>query len=203
MSGRRVFNKLRRKVVFVIVIPLLNKIRIYKYKLMSTCLTVSGRPKLIQPMLLLGPGNIKFNEGVHIGFYPSPAFYSTYAHLEVRKAKSKIEIGRNVWVNNNAAMISEGEGIFIGDNTLIGVNFCAMDSDFHDLNPEKRMNGEAKTGAIRIEANVFIGSNVTILKGVSIGENSVIASGSVVTRSIPGNTIAGGNPCKIIKDLNG
>ena len=63
------------------------------------------------------------------------------------------------------------------------------------------MQGIPKTGRVVIGENVFAGSNVKILKGVSIGDNTVIGNGSVVTKSIPGNVIAGGFPCRIIKNL--
>lgn len=86
---------------------------------------------------------------------------------------------------------------------LIGFNCEILDSDFHDLSPipDKRKNGKAKMGKVVIENNVFIGSNCSILKGVTIGENSVIANSSVVVRSIPPNVIAEGNPCRIVKNL--
>jgi maltose O-acetyltransferase len=75
-----------------------------------------------------------------------------------------------------------------------------MDSDFHDLDPEKR-DQPGKCKGVCIGNNVFIGANVTVLKGAKIGNNSVIASGSIVTGHIPDNTVAAGNPCKIIRSL--
>jgi len=77
-----------------------------------------------------------------------------------------------------------------------------LDSDFHALHPQKRIGGIPLTGKVQIEENVFIGSRVTILKGVTIGKNSVVANGSIVSKSIPANVIAAGIPCKIIKNLD-
>jgi len=84
---------------------------------------------------------------------------------------------------------------------LIGTNVEIIDSDFHMLNPLNRLNGTPKMGKVVIHNNVFIGSNVKILKNLFIGENSVIANGSIVTKNIPDNVVAGGNPCKVIRNL--
>jgi maltose O-acetyltransferase len=104
-------------------------------------------------------------------------------------------------INNNIVIISEGEGITISSNTLIGTQCEIYDSDFHNLQIDKRLTGEITTKRVFIDENVFIGSNVKILKGVSIGKNSVIANGSIVTKSIPENVIAGGIPAKVIKTI--
>ena len=104
-------------------------------------------------------------------------------------------------VNNNCSLISEGGGIEIGAYSLIGTNVEIYDSDFHELDPAKRMSGEPRTAPVCVGKNVFIGSNVRVLKGVTIGDNSVITNGAVVVRSIPSNVIAGGNPAKVLKSL--
>lgn len=191
----------RKALVNWFLIPILKLWYLNKYRLLSTCLNVKGYPKLNQPILTNGIGQIIFGQNVNIGISNSPYFFNSYAYLEVRNINSKIIISDNVWINNNACFISEGEGISIGRNTLIGMNFSVYDSDFHELSVNNRIGGQPKTGAVKIGENVFIGSNVTILKNVIIGDNSVVGSGSVVTKSIPNNVIATGNPCKIIKDL--
>ena len=95
---------------------------------------------------------------------------------------------------------------------MIGANSVIMDSDAHSLDADLRLSTEkvngvdinvakAKKSPIIIEDNVLIGTNVIILKGVTIGRNSVIGAGSVVSKSIPADTIAAGNPCKIIKQI--
>lgn len=89
----------------------------------------------------------------------------------------------------------------IGDECLIGPSLFVSDSDFHELDPGKRLLTTYECKPVEIKRNVFIGANVTILKGVVIGENSVIASGSVVTASIPANVVAGGVPAKVLKGL--
>ncbi len=180
---------------------LYRELRIFKYKRLSTCKNIIGKPIYNTPALINGLGSFIFGKNVDLGIYSSPYFYSTYIYLETRTADSIISIGQNVSINNNACMISEGEGIFIEDNVLIGPSFTAFDSDFHGLEPSERLAGNHLTKKIIISKNVFIGANVTILKGVTIGENSIIANGAVVSNSIASNVIAGGNPCKIIRNL--
>ncbi len=94
-----------------------------------------------------------------------------------------------------------GGGVSIGPHTLLGTNVEIYDSDFHELDPEKRMGGTPKVQPVNIGENVFIGSNVRILKGVAIGDNSVIANSSVIVSSIPANVVAAGNPGRVIKSL--
>lgn len=196
------YSKIKRRCHRIFVIDFCIFFRILKYKLLSTCNRISGKPIYNGPVLLNGLGMIIFEGKVNLGVNPSPQIYSSYIHLEARRINSIIKIGDGVWINNNACIISEGDGIEIGDNTLIGSGFIAYDTDFHDLNPFRRVGGNVNTERVIIKKNVFIGSNVSVLKGVSIGENSVIAHGSVVTKSIPDNVIAGGNPCRVIKPLN-
>jgi acetyltransferase-like isoleucine patch superfamily enzyme len=89
--------------------------------------------------------------------------------------------------------------IVIGNNVLIGANSMIIDNDFHNPDPGKRLlSTDVPARPIIIEDNVFIGTNCMILKGVIIGENSVIGANSVVINNIPKNAIAIGNPCKVV-----
>jgi maltose O-acetyltransferase len=176
--------------------------RIKKYKFLSTCKNISGEPILNQPLQANGNGSISFGKNVMIGYDPSPFLYSTYCYIEARNTNSNITIHDNTFINNNCAFIAEGDGIEIHKNSLIGLNCEITDSDFHNLDPDLRLDAtDIKTAKVIIEENVFLGSNVKILKGVRIGKNSVIANGSIVTKDIPANVIAGGIPAKKIKDL--
>lgn len=87
--------------------------------------------------------------------------------------------------------------ITLGNNVRVGANVTIMDSDQHTDDPRA-----GKDKPVRIEDNVWIGGGVTILKGVTIGRNSLIGDGSVVVKSIPENVIAAGNPCKVIRPLD-
>ena len=113
-----------------------------------------------------------------------------------------LAIGNNVGMSFTA--INCKKSINIGNNVMIGGGTCIYDSDFHPLNPADRNNkvdNAIATGDIIIEDNAFIGANSTILKGVSIGKNSIIGACSLVVKDIPPNQIWGGNPAKFIKDL--
>lgn len=177
------------------------KFRILKYKWLSNCNNIKGKPNLQQPALINGLGSVNFGSNTQIGVKNSPKYYNTYAYIEARKKNAQIIIGNNISINNNFCVTAENSTITILDNTLIGVNCQIMDSDFHDLNPENRMSDNHKTSDVTIEKNAFIGNNVIILKGVTIGENSIISAGSIVTRNIPKNIIAGGVPAEFIKKL--
>lgn len=119
--------------------------------------------------------------------------------------EGNLNIGNHVGISSSSILcrhsISIGNYVTIGGNTLI------IDTDSHSVNSEDRNSIEkdhkkAKWGPVNISNNVFIGTRCIILKGISIGENSIVAAGSVVTKSIPPNEIWGGNPAKRIKILN-
>lgn len=175
-------------------------LRIKKYDFLSDQIFIKGKPIKYQPLLVKGLGEIGFGKNVQIGVSSSPCFFSHYAYIEARKESSKIVIGNNVALNN-AISICALSTIEIADNVLIGVNCSIIDSDFHNLAVNKRHDNEVSAMPIYIEKNVFIGSNVTILKGVTIGENSVIGNGSIVTKNIPKNVVAAGNPARVIRNL--
>ncbi len=175
------------------------ELRILKYRILSDCKKIKGKPTLYHPLLLKGKGTVQFGDQVQIGVKASPYFYSHYAYIEARFESSQIIIGNNVAINNALSLVSYSK-IVIGNNVLIGTHCNMMDNDAHQLHSEKR-NELPESSEIHIEDNVFIGSNVTILKGVRIGKNSVIGNGSIVTKSIPPNTVAAGNPIRIIKSI--
>ena len=108
-----------------------------------------------------------------------------------------IIIGKNVFINSGCRFQDQG-GITIGDGTLIGHNVVLATLN-HDIAPEKR--SIIHPAPIRIGKNVWIGSSVTVIAGVTIGDNSVVAAGAVVTKDVPENTIVGGVPAKVIKTL--
>ena len=89
-------------------------------------------------------------------------------------------------------------GIYIDDGALIG-HHVVLATLNHDLDPARR--GDLHPAPIRIEKNVWIGSNATILQGVTIGDGAVVAAGAVVNRDVPANTVVGGVPAKVIKTI--
>lgn len=109
-------------------------------------------------------------------------------------------IGDNCCINFNVTMIDDGK-IEIGNNVLIGPN-VTISTVNHPIKVEDRIKNLLQIENVTIEDNVWIGSNSVILPGIKIGKNSVIGAGSVVTKDIPSNVLAFGNPCKIIKIIN-
>jgi acetyltransferase-like isoleucine patch superfamily enzyme len=117
----------------------------------------------------------------------------------------------------NGALIMAEERIEIGSHCLISWNVGIADSDFHPLEPAQRLidahalapfykdrpsRPKLETRPVRIADNVWIGMNAIILKGVTIGENSVVAAGAVVVKSVPANTIVAGNPAVAVKTFS-
>ena len=171
-----------------------------RHSLFSNNNNVTGRYKSYQPVVLRGAGKIIFGQDVSFGVFNSQYFYSTYAYIEARTVGSSIVFGNNIKVNNGFSVVSE-KRITISDNVLIGTNCQIIDSTFHDLSIVKRCCADPNPREITIKQNVFIANNVTILKGVTIGENSVVATGAVVTKSFPENVLIAGVPAKIIRQL--
>lgn len=122
-------------------------------------------------------------------FLIEPNFWCDYGY--------NIEVGENFYVNHNCVILDPAKVIF-GDNVLIGPN-CGFYTAEHPLDEQTRNMGLEFAKPITVGNNVWIGGSVTVLSGVEIGDNVVIGAGSVVTKSIPSNTIAVGNPCKVIK----
>ena len=180
---------------------LVQRPRIVKYRALSTCRRVSGSPIVLQPLLLLGKGAIVLGREVEFGWPTSMFFYTGYCHIEASTPDSRVEIGDGAQVNNNVFIKSEGPGIRIGARALLGSGVTIYDSDFHDLHPDRRRGGRPRTGAVELGENVFIGDGALILKGVSIGADSVIGAGSVVTSSIPSGVIAAGNPARVLRAI--
>lgn len=111
-----------------------------------------------------------------------------------------VKLGNNVYANFNLTLVDDTY-ISIGDNTMIGPNVTIATAG-HPILPLLREKGYQFNVPINIGRNVWIGAGVIILPGVNIGDNSVIGAGSVVTKNIPENVVAYGNPCKIIRSIN-
>lgn len=109
-------------------------------------------------------------------------------------------IGEKTFINHNAYLM-DGAEIKIGDNCFIGPN-CGMYTAAHPIFFEERNKGLEKALPINIGDNVWIGGDVTILPGTSIGNNSVIGAKSLVTKDIPANVVAFGNPCRVIRKIS-
>ena len=189
---------------------LFQKIQIFwAFNVLSDKVEIAGKPNINNPIIFKGKGEIKFSNNANFGGDASPDFYS-YSYIEARNSNTEIEFGENFFSNNKLTIIAEGEGeeggVKIGKDVIFGYRVSIVDSNFHDINPQKRWcnktkGANIKTGKVIIDDNVWVGSDSIILKGVHIGKNSIIAAGSIVTKSIPENVIAGGNPAKIIRNI--
>jgi acetyltransferase-like isoleucine patch superfamily enzyme len=119
-----------------------------------------------------------------------PPFYTT--------GGVDIKVGRNVFINQNCTFYDVG-GLDIADDVMIGPNVSIITSG-HPLQPSERRAGVIAK-PIAIEKNVWIAAGAIIIGGVTIGENSVVAAGSVVTKDVPPNTLVGGNPARVIRSI--
>ena len=121
----------------------------------------------------------------------NPPFYCDYG--------THIEIGKNFFANYNCTIIDVGR-VRIGDNVLFGPNVSIYTAG-HPLHPATRNTAYEYGIDVSIGDNVWIGGNVVVCPGVSIGENSVVGAGSVVTRDVPPWSVVAGNPAKVIKAI--
>lgn len=121
-----------------------------------------------------------------------PPFYTTCG--------KNIAVGRNVFINQNATFYDLAP-ITIGDDVLIGPNVSLI-TEGHPVAPSER-TAYVLARPIVIERNAWIAAGATIIGGVTVGENSVVAAGSVVTKDVPANTLVGGNPARVIRSIQG
>lgn len=127
---------------------------------------------------------------VEDSFLLIPPFYTT--------GGADITVGRNVFVNQNCTFYDLG-GIDIADDVMIGPNVSIITSG-HPIAPSQRRAGVIAKPVV-IEKNVWIAAGAIVIGGVTVGENSVVAAGSVVTRDVPPNSLVGGNPARIIRSI--
>ena len=110
-----------------------------------------------------------------------------------------IEVGDNFFANNNCVFVDPGKIIF-GDDVKIAPQ-CGFYTALHPLDAQLRATGAETAKPIHVGNNVWFGGGVKVLPGVTIGDNCVIGAGSVVTHDIPANSLAYGNPCRVIREI--
>jgi maltose O-acetyltransferase len=152
------------------------------------------------PIRTDGRGRVKVCDQVTLGYRPAVKCGNGEILLQARGENSYIEINSGTSTSNNVAIVAM-QAITIGRNCLIGDNVMITDCDFHNIDPKTRHDQVHITKPVDVGDNVWLGSRVIVLKGVAIGRNSVIAAGSVVTRSIPPNVIAAGSPARVIRSI--
>lgn len=111
-----------------------------------------------------------------------------------------VHFGKGVYANFNLTLVDDTH-IYVGDHTMIGPNVVLATAG-HPILPELRPLAYQFNMPIHIGKNCWLGAGVIVLPGITIGDNSVIGAGSVVTKDIPANVVAVGNPCKVLREIN-
>ncbi len=125
--------------------------------------------------------------------YIEPPFHSNWGGKNVH-------LGKNVYFNFNATLVDDTH-IYIGDCTMLGPNVVIATAG-HPILPELREKALQFNLPVHIGKNCWLGAGVIVLPGVTIGNNTVIGAGSVVTKDIPANVVAVGNPCKVLREIS-
>jgi len=110
-----------------------------------------------------------------------------------------VHFGRNIYANYNLTLVDDTH-IYVGDCTMFGPNVTVATAG-HPILPELREKGYQYNSPVRIGRNCWLGAGVVVLPGVTIGDNVVIGAGSVVTKDIPDNVVAVGNPCRVLREV--
>ncbi len=125
--------------------------------------------------------------------YIEPPFHANFGGKHVH-------FGKNIYANFNLTLVDDTH-IYVGDYTMFGPNVTVATAG-HPILPELRKEGYQYNAPITIGKNCWIGAGAIILPGIRIGDNVVIGAGSIVTKDIPSNVVAVGNPCKVLREVN-
>ena len=125
-------------------------------------------------------------------FLIEPSFWCDYGY--------NIHLGKNFYANHNCVILDCAKVTF-GDHVMVGPN-CGFYTACHPIDPQQRREGVEFARPITVGNDVWFGGGCTVLPGVTIGDGCVIGAGSVVTRDIPPNTVAAGNPCRVLRSIS-
>ena len=120
--------------------------------------------------------------------------------LQTNWGGKHVHFGKNIYGNFNLTLVDDTH-IYVGDYTMFGPNVTLATAG-HPIEPSLREKGYQYNAPIRIGKNCWIGAGAIVLPGITIGDNVVIGAGSVVTKDIPSNVVAVGNPCKVLREVN-
>lgn len=127
------------------------------------------------------------------GCYIEPPFHANFGGAHVH-------FGKNIYANFNLTLVDDTH-IYVGDYTMFGPNVTVATAG-HPILPELRENMYQYNFPVHIGKNCWIGAGVVIVPGITIGDNVVIGAGSVVTKDLPSNVVAVGNPCRVLREVN-
>ncbi len=127
------------------------------------------------------------------GCYIEPPFHANFGGKHCH-------FGKKIYANFNLTLVDDTH-IYVGDFTMFGPNVTVATAG-HPILPALREKGYQYNASVRIGKNCWIGAGAIILPGITLGDNVVIGAGSVVTKDIPSNTVAAGNPCKVLREVN-
>ena len=157
---------------------------------------------LLFPILFRNGGNAESVESLAVlqemlaevgeNCYVEPPFHTNWGGRNVH-------MGRNVYANFNLTLVDDTH-IYIGDYTMFGPNVTVATAG-HPILPELRQQGYQYNAAVHIGKNCWIGAGALILPGITIGDNVVVGAGSVVTKDLPDNVVAVGNPCRVLRPV--
>lgn len=156
--------------------------RLYDYN-MTRPTETAKREKLLKEMFA------EIGEGCYI----EPPFHANWGGKHVH-------FGKNVYANFGLTMVDDTH-IYVGDATMFGPNVVVATAG-HPILPELREEAYQYNSSVRIGRNCWLGAGVLVLPGVTIGDNTVIGAGSVVTKDIPANVVAVGNPCRVLREIS-
>lgn len=127
------------------------------------------------------------------GCYIEPPFHSNFGG-------GHVHFGKNIYANFNLTCVDDTH-IYVGDYTMFGPNVTVATAG-HPILPELREKGYQYNAPVHIGKNCWIGAGAIILPGITIGDHVVVGAGSVVTKNLPSNVVAVGNPCRILREVN-
>lgn len=163
-------------------------------------LAIGNGTLFIVPVRGGGEGKLTIGSYNNFGYLQAPMMGRGEILLQARSPEAEIVIGNRNAFSNNVSIVANGR-IQIGDRCQIGDLVGIFDCDFHELDPDRRTCGCGEILPVTIGNQVWLGSRVMVLKGVSIGDNSVVGAMSLVTKSIPPNSLATGVPARVIRSL--
>lgn len=137
--------------------------------------------------------------GKNVTFHGTHDYVTRISTVQLNNHNGEIEIGDSVLIMMGVRVTSASK-ITIGDDCMLSAGCYLTDADWHDIYDRTQPVG--RTAPIVLEKGVWIGDSAIVCKGVHIGENSIIGAGSVVTKDIPANVVAAGNPAKVVKTLD-